>query len=86
MRQDQQQLSSIMEFIYGCIHPFKVEESRLLVKIVTGKRASPETTRFLLNVNDTGKQSYENFIERLHADPAAFNQCITKQKIHTFAS
>lgn len=86
IKKDHEQFALIIEFIYGCMDPFSVEDPRSLVNIVTGKRASPETTQFLLNVNEIGKRAYEDFIERCHGNGDAFNQRITRQKIHTFAS
>lgn len=57
-----------------------------LFNIGSGKAASVETCKFLLNVTEIGNEAREKFIKECQDDPNRFVQRITQQKLCTFAS
>lgn len=76
---------SVIEFRENCINPFSSDAQDLVI-ISTGKVASEETTRFLLNVMSNGEKMRDEFIQNCCNDPESFERPIPRQKLHTFAS
>ena len=85
IRKDTKQLNDLVSYIENCCNPFSGNESEL-INLATGKAAPKEVSSFLLNVMNIGKQEYDKFVERVIADPAAFEKPIKKQTINNFAS
>ncbi|EFX75053.1 hypothetical protein DAPPUDRAFT_108314 [Daphnia pulex] len=80
-----QDFDSVIEFRENCINPFSSDAQDLVI-ISTGKVASEETTRFLLNVMSNGEKMRDEFIQNCCNDPESFERPIPRQKLHTFAS
>lgn len=79
------QLNELMEFLKSCKNPFAEKEDQLF-NISSGKAASSETQRFLLNMRENGEKRMNELIQNCHEDPAAFEKPIRRQKISTFSN
>lgn len=86
MKKNQKHLMDLKTFLKNCRDPFKPSESTTLVNIASGKEASLETSRFLLNVPENGKRAYCDFVEGCIIEPSRFYNPIPRQKLFTFAS
>lgn len=85
IRKDRKQLNDLLSYINNCRNPFNGNEDEL-INIGTGKAAPKEVCSFLLNIMKIGKQEYQNFVQSVISDPAAFEKPIEKQVISNFAS
>lgn len=85
IRKDRKQLNDLLSYINNCRNPFNGNEDEL-INIGTGKAAPKEVCSFLLNIMKIGKQEYQNFVQSVISDPAAFEKPIKKQVISNFAS
>jgi hypothetical protein len=85
IRKDMKQLKELTDFLTSCKNPFS-DENEPLFNISTGKAASNETQKFLLNVREIGEKAMNDYIERCHEDPLSFELPIRRQKISTFAN
>lgn len=61
-------------------------EKKCLFNITTGKPATNETAKFLVNVEEYGKQLRDNFINECANDPMRFEQKRCLMKIKSFAT
>ena len=86
MKRDNRDFSKLTSFVKNCINPFSTDDNGRLINISSGKVASRETTNFLLNAVVIGDRLRDDFINRCHRDPQAFEKTIPRQKLYTFAS
>ena len=80
-------LNKIITTIQESLNPFSKETPKdQLYNIGSGKAASTDTSKFLLNVNRIGSESREAFISECIADSTRFERRLQKRKIFTFAT
>ena len=85
IKRDNRDFQSIIRFMENCINPFETDTADL-VNISTARKASEETSHFLLNWMSIGEKMRDHFIENCSNDPESFDKPIPRQKLHTFAS
>ena len=85
IRKDIKQLKDLTDFLTSFKNPFS-EKKEPLFNISTGKAASNETQKFLLNEREIGKKTMNDYIERCHEDRLSYELPIRRQKISTFAN
>ena len=80
-------LNKIIHLIQETMNPFLPEiQKENLYNIGSGKSASKETEKFLLNVESIGSELRERFINECISDSNRFEQRIKRQKTATFAT
>ena len=80
-------LNEIITTIQESLNPFSKETPKdQLYNIRSGKAASTDTSKFLLNVNRIGPELRETFISECIADSTRFERRLQKRKIFTFAT
>ena len=87
MEYDKQAVSTVVNVIKGWIDPFAEEND--LVIISTGKLATADVRRGLMNALKVGEKEYETFrMERLESIPPAtkFHDRMGQSKLKTFSS
>ena len=87
MAKDEEDVKSLMSLLEGSwINPFKGEQQDL-VCLSTGKLATPEVEKDLLQAEALGERAYKTFSEdRLESDlpKVKFHDKMTKLKLKTF--
>ena len=80
-------LTKIMSTIEDSLNPFSTTlRNEFMFNIGSGKAASPETTKFLLNVSSMGFMAQKKFIQECIEDPKRFEESIPREKLKTFAT
>ncbi|XP_057306368.1 uncharacterized protein LOC130644684 [Hydractinia symbiolongicarpus] len=87
MRQNSKDLHQVINMVKETMNPFNdAIEKQYLFNIASGKAASPDTTKFLLNIVSVGSKARDKFIDECSKDPARFEKPIRRQTLHTFAT
>ena len=87
IRNDNLAVNKIKDMTKVTMNPFdSCLDPATLFNIGTGKGASENTERFLLNLNNTGDKARRTFISECVEDPSRFESRIPRQKLYTFAT
>ena len=88
IRSNQQALNKVKTEILANFDPFSNSNINkdVLVNIGTGKAASEETTKCLLNTVTDGEVRMEQFIKDCSERTARFSERISRRKLHTFSN
>lgn len=82
-----QKVRDMIEYINNTGNPFDDSlSSGKLFNLVTGRAASDETSNFLLNVIDKGKEQMHTFMKECEQDMGRFNKPLRRNQIKTFAN
>ena len=85
IKRDKRDLAKIVEQIRSSCDPFESESSAKLFNIHTGKAASDEVCKSLLNVPNNGRALHQQFIEECLADEKRFERTVKQASLKTFA-
>ena len=80
-------LNGILDEVEQVMNPFSGDiDKGNLYNIGTGKAASKQTSKFLLNVNNMGNEARTKFIQEVNENPTRFEDPIKRCKLSTFAN
>ena len=87
IKRNSKDLCQIMSLVKDTMNPFSTDINKEhLFNIGSGKSATEDTSKFLLNVVSTGCKARERFIEECVEDPKRFERPIRRVKLHTFGN